>query len=532
MRSGNRSGRRRWHSSNLLAARLESLESRMLLSTVIVTSGADDGGAGTLRTILQNISTGDTVTFDPGVHVVTLGSSPVQVTKNVTIHGPGSGLLTITSSTTVPTNLLNINFGPTVQIDNIAFANGKTSFGTGGAIYNQGTLTVTSCTFSGNSASTGGAIDNIAGTLTVNNSTFSGNSAPEGEGGAIHSRGGVTLNNDTFTQNSADSATNSGFNDGGAVSLPGGNSVIAGCTFANNTAAGGLGGGLYVAGFVTLNNSTVTGNSAAMGGGVYDGFRFLGTNDTVAGNSADSGGGGIFVDDRAGATSINNTIVAANTATAGSSDIANLIDYDYGQMAPLYLSPTSGPSSNNLIGDTANSGALTNGKNGNIVGVADPGLSPLGPNGGPTQTMALLSTSQAIGHGNNAAATAAGLTTDQRGLPRISDGHVDIGAFQTQRLVGDANFDGTVNLLDLLLLAHHYGKKNAAWGDGDFNYDGVVNFADLMLLAKNWGKSLFGTTVTTAAAVSPASAVRAPAAGHHAPAHRHPAAHHHRAHSA
>ena len=57
-------------------------------------------------------------------------------------------------------------------------------------------------------------------------------------------------------------------------------------------------------------------------------------------------------------------------------------------------------------------------------------LAPLGNYGGPTQTMALLPGSPAIDAGNNALIPA-GVTTDQRGLPRIVDGTVDIGAFES-----------------------------------------------------------------------------------------------------
>jgi hypothetical protein len=67
-----------------------------------------------------------------------------------------------------------------------------------------------------------------------------------------------------------------------------------------------------------------------------------------------------------------------------------------------------------LIGDGTFSG-ISNGVNGNIVGTntnpIDPLLGPLQNNGGPTQTMALLPGSPAIGHGDNAKAP----TTDQRG---------------------------------------------------------------------------------------------------------------------
>ena len=58
-------------------------------------------------------------------------------------------------------------------------------------------------------------------------------------------------------------------------------------------------------------------------------------------------------------------------------------------------------------------------------------LAPLGNYGGPTQTMALLPGSPAIDAGSNALIPA-GVTTDQRGLPRIVSGIVDIGAFESQ----------------------------------------------------------------------------------------------------
>ena len=67
----------------------------------------------------------------------------------------------------------------------------------------------------------------------------------------------------------------------------------------------------------------------------------------------------------------------------------------------------------NLIG-TGGSGGLINGSDGNIVltSLAGLGLAPLGDYGGPTQTMALLPGSPAIGKG----IAVAGITTDQRGF--------------------------------------------------------------------------------------------------------------------
>jgi hypothetical protein len=85
----------------------------------------------------------------------------------------------------------------------------------------------------------------------------------------------------------------------------------------------------------------------------------------------------------------------------------------------------------NLIG-RGGSGGITGGFNHNLVGV-DPLLGPLQDNGGPTQTMALLDGSPAFNAGNSAL-LAAGVTTDQRGRPRLFAGDTIpvIGAFESQ----------------------------------------------------------------------------------------------------
>ena len=81
----------------------------------------------------------------------------------------------------------------------------------------------------------------------------------------------------------------------------------------------------------------------------------------------------------------------------------------------------------NLIG-TGGSGGIFSGVNGNLVltSLTNLGLAPLGNYGGPTQTMALLPGSAAIGAGT----AVNGVTTDQRGEPL--DSPPDIGAFQSQ----------------------------------------------------------------------------------------------------
>jgi len=54
---------------------------------------------------------------------------------------------------------------------------------------------------------------------------------------------------------------------------------------------------------------------------------------------------------------------------------------------------------------------------------------------------------------------------------------------------GNANLDGTVDVLDLARLANNFGKTGADWLGADFNLDGVVDVLDLAAIANNFGKS-------------------------------------------
>jgi uncharacterized repeat protein (TIGR01451 family) len=183
------------------------------------------------------------------------------------------------------------------------------------------------------------------------------------------------------------------------------------------------------AGSMTVQNSTVSGNSALFfGGGIFlSGTTAAIHNSTIAFNTGDPAqafvpnGGGIFVDGAGPATTLTlqSTIVARNKLRTGSS----LDDID---------GPVAGESANNLIGVNTGLRGITNGNLGNLIGTAaaplDPKLAPLADNGGATQTHALLPGSPAINAGFNFA----GSTTDQRGLARVVDGNTDIGAVEFQ----------------------------------------------------------------------------------------------------
>jgi hypothetical protein len=434
---------------------LEQLEDRTLPSTFTVINLADSG-AGSLRDAITqaNADPGaqdDTINFAVS-GTITLNSALPNVTRDLDIIGPGAANLTVQANSAAPafTMFNNPTMGNDLDIYDLTLANSLNS-----AISNAGCLCVIDSVLSGNSASLGGAITSWGGMLTISNSIFSNNTAVAWGGAVYAADGTATISNSTFSGNSSsssfggaiynffdtmsiDSSTFSGnaagsSGAGGAVYSAHSPLSIAASTFTGNVAD--FGGAIFIAGFagdtLSVVNSTFTANHAfGQGGALYNGyFSFQGTisNSTIAGNYVDSTGqgGGIFVGSGTGSLVLYDTIVAGNTKGTGAgatfSDIEGLLSF-----------PSL--SAYDLIGDGSLSN-LTNGVNGNIVGTAanpiDPRLGPLQDNGGPTQTMALLSGSPAIDAGSNANAPA----TDQRGLTRIVNGTIDIGAYEVQTTV-------------------------------------------------------------------------------------------------
>jgi len=411
-----------------------------------------------------------TISFDPTVfaagtlHTITLTQGPLSITNTtdtLTVQGPGPGTLAVSANNA--SGVFITYLGTTATIAGMTITQGDSAPSPGGGIDNNGILTVNNCVFSNDTAGTGlgGGLFN-ANTLTVIDCTFIGDTAASGAG--IYNRGPLTVSGSTFT---------------------------------GNTASSGFGGGLFnLNGFQAfVSNSTFAGNSGADGAALFNGGQLTLSDSTVAFNT----GPGLD-NSSSGSATLNNSIVASNLLADGvtPADISGAVSGSF-----------------DLIG-VGGSGGVVNGVNGNQVGVANPGLAPLANYGGPTQTIALYLGSPALDAGSNALAVDSmgnPLTTDQRGLARIFNTTVDIGAFETQPSLqaGDVNHDGTVNFTDLVILAQHYNSTNVPlYEDGDLTGDGTVNFADLVILAQNYGQVYpFAAT----AAVYAASQVSGGAAG-------------------
>ena len=73
------------------------------------------------------------------------------------------------------------------------------------------------------------------------------------------------------------------------------------------------------------------------------------------------------------------------------------------------------------------------------------------------------------------------------GTPQLSLTLGEVGAAGPP---GDINGDGSVDYIDLAILASSYGKSSEEPGFNplcDLNGDGVVNYVDLAILASNYG---------------------------------------------
>ena len=218
---------------------------------------------------------------------------------------------------------------------------------------------------------------------------------------------------------------------GGGLQISTGIATITDSTVSRNSSAGRGGGIRLSAASLDLINSTVSENSAGAflgdgGGGINAGaepVRII--NSTIAGNSTVAGQGG-GVDVFSAPLTIENSIVADNTAGDVSSDVQRTQTEN-----PLTIN-------HSLIGNADGLGTI-DGNVGNLTGTEanplDPQLGELADNGGPTLTHALLPGSPAIDAGDNALAVDADgnpLAFDQRGegFSRISVGVVDMGAFE------------------------------------------------------------------------------------------------------
>lgn len=220
-------------------------------------------------------------------------NSAGTVAGGVLVNGTGACSM---SGGTITNNTSTYSGGGLWVDDNTPFTMGggtisnNTAGGDGGGIYNDnGNITLTAGTISGNKGQWGGGI-NDCGTVTMKGGTISGNSTTSKAGAGIN----VSTN--------------------GKLTMSGGK-------IQNNTSAE-TGGGICNLGTLEISGGEISGNTTKYsGGGIYNSAQGKGTTitgGTISGNTAETyGGGGIYIEDNSKVTMTGGTIKANTVKTNG-----------------------------------------------------------------------------------------------------------------------------------------------------------------------------------------------------------------------
>ncbi len=401
---------------------------------------APDNGINGLPIVTSKMSVqgnGATVTRGgaPAFRIFEVGAGGDLTLDHLTVSGGDAPGLTVEGG-----GILVFGAGAKLTLTNVTVTGNTSAFVGGGVALMAASqaLTMTSSHVDGNHALTGGGVyvqgnNNV---LDIRDSTINGNvmnnpsGGVEGGGIAFENTGTFTLTDSTVDGNTG--TAGAGNSDGAGIALESIAVVtISGSTISNNaltaTAGHGVGGGIADEGGATvlIENTTLSGNMVSgasatnAGGGIISeggGGTTTLDNVTITNNSANRGGG---LAARTGALlRFMNTIIAGNPAPADSPDC--FID------AATALTSLG----HNLVQSTT--GCAFTAASGDIVGMSA-GLGALQANGGATETHALLAGSPAIDKGDPAAPGSGGTAceaTDQRGVVRPQGPACDIGAFE------------------------------------------------------------------------------------------------------
>jgi hypothetical protein len=377
---------------------------------LFVTSCADDNGAGTLRSVVGSATAGaviDAFSQSSCSKITLMQGEIVVAADNVTIEGPSSGTLMLDGNH----NGRIFDTVHSLHLSHLYLTGGSSPTGQGGGCIAADTVyldasVVSGCSASFHSGTHGGGIA-VATAVHLTDSVVSNNAVYATDAGAAPT-GGAIATRDFFCTSSTVSGNKSVATFGRAAGIDTvGDVTITGCTIDSNTS------NYYAAMWASNSHSTITI-----------------TNSTFSGNHAANAQGAFFV---AGALTMRNSTVAFNTS-----------NYCGGMRAYGTVTIESSIIANNLSNastcvDLRTAMTISGGNN--LVSVvntpvpadtivANPRLTALADHGGLTRTHGLSLGSMAIDHGSNFTA----LADDQRGAGFARDvgGQPDIGAFERQ----------------------------------------------------------------------------------------------------
>jgi TIR domain/Right handed beta helix region len=469
-----------------------TLVQRWSTSPPTLVTTLNDSGPGSFREAIISAAPGDVITFDPRLRgTIILTNDDVKIAKNLTIRGPNTGAITLSSGPIY--HLITILQGFSVTISGLTLRGGKfslvvvnkgkLSFSNNRCINselsNDGSATLLNNVFSGDAAGGDVAIANSGDMLiknTLSSNTHGGvvnyahskidivdSTISNSQFGGIANYGVMTLTNSVVSDNTAFSVA--GIDNGSDGTLILINSTVSGNrTFEkeippfDNSA-----GGIDSSGNLILLDSTVSQNTSAMGGGIYvRGGNFALINSTISDNAATYSGGGIELRASSPGTILFSTVYNNKAGTGGgiAIDVQRVIDQHNRNPPSQLIARNSLIAGNEASSSPDISGTLiTEGYNliqnpsGTLfvdqfkkhatdrVGsqFMDVGIdATLRNNGGRTQTHALLAGSPALDaippDACHVSLYGITTTTDQRGMKRPGehDDRCDIGAYEHQ----------------------------------------------------------------------------------------------------
>jgi trimeric autotransporter adhesin len=292
-----------------------------------------------LISALANTAAGRIV-LAPGTYIL---SAELSVTRSIVLEAAvaGSVVLNAQASSSSPRRVLYINPGQSgvVQLIGLAITggsvgNGNNFMGGGGVFINNGTVTLSSCTITGNTATYGGGVYVWSGTVSIVNSQIYSNTAPNLSGvSAYWGGGGVAIFGGTVSIVNSQIYSNTASRGGGVYVSSGTVTITSSSIWApitvssiiENTVAATYGGGVYVAGgAVAISSCTISGNTAFSAGGgvaVFGGTVAI-SSCTISRNKARAysrdpcsvcGGGAVYVNGGDSTVSIVNSQIYSNT---------------------------------------------------------------------------------------------------------------------------------------------------------------------------------------------------------------------------
>jgi len=287
---------------------------------LLIVATLNDGGPGSLRQAIADATPGTLIQV-PLTGTITLTSGELVITNDLTMIGPGatnlaisgnlsSRVFVITNTTTVSISDLTIRDGHAPDgVDGTNGISGEDGQ-SGGGFYNRGTLTLTRCVVTGSSAGNGGS--GGAGSSAGGMSGSGGRGARGGSGGlggGLYNGGTLTLNECTLSGNSA--GTGGGGGGGGSGGIFGGSGGAGG-----DGGDGGYGGGIFSSesySSLVLNNCTFSGNSAGNGGyGGHGGITYPASSGPWGLGGPGGSGGGIYT--YYGYQTLHNCTLSSNAA--------------------------------------------------------------------------------------------------------------------------------------------------------------------------------------------------------------------------